>query len=96
MNGIKMAIIRLIVGAMLLVNALLVSKGYSPVDIDAVVEVAVYALAFLSFLWAWWKNNNVTIAAQKAQAQLEAFKQDGIDIINEYNEEAGDDDVIAE
>ena len=35
------------------------------------------AAAGLSTLWSWWKNNNVTTAAQEAQIQLQAIKQDG-------------------
>lgn len=89
MNGTIKALIRLIAMAVMFINSVLVAKGYTPLidDVNVIIECAVYAIAFVVFLWAWWKNNNITQAAKKAQAFLDAAKQDGLDILDEEGDE---------
>ena len=44
------------------------------VDADALFTGAMILLALASYIWAWWKNNNVTSAATEAQEYLETLK----------------------
>lgn len=44
------------------------------VDADALFTGAMILLALASYIWAWWKNNNVTTAATEAQEYLETLK----------------------
>lgn len=75
------AITRLIVMAVLAVNAALTLAGKNPIPFDenAITETATQVAAGLSALWAWWKNNNMTQAARLAQEQLNGIKEDGVD-----------------
>lgn len=73
------AIIRLVVMAILTLNAGLVLSGHSPIPFDetAVTEWITVGAAGLSTLWSWWKNNNITAASQSAQSVLKSIKEDG-------------------
>ena len=44
------------------------------VDADALFVGAMIVLALVSYIWAWWKNNNVTTAATEAQKVLDELK----------------------
>ena len=61
-NGRAQAITRLIITAVLFVNAILTAKGINPIPLDesAVGEVVSDIALAISTLWAWWKNNNIT------------------------------------
>lgn len=74
------AIIRLVVTFILMVNAVLTARGINPIPFDESVftEWAVYLVSGVSTVWAWWKNNNVTPAAQAAQEYMKAIKEDGL------------------
>ena len=48
------------------------------VDADALFVGATLILAIASYIWAWWKNNNVTDAATEAQRALDELKT-GVD-----------------
>lgn len=78
-NQKRSAIIRLIVMAVLMVNMVLTLAGKNPIPFDEaeLTEWLTVAAAGLSTLWSWWKNNNVTTAAQEAQNTLKAIKEDG-------------------
>ena len=43
-------------------------------DADALTTGILCALALGCFVWSWWKNNNVTAAAQEAQDFLDELK----------------------
>lgn len=80
MNEISKAFIRLAVVAILAINAVLTAKGMNPIPFDetAFTEWATYLVSGVLTLWyGWWKNNNVTAAAQEAQNTLKAIKEDG-------------------
>ena len=68
----RMAIVRLVVMLILVVNQILISKGWTPLPYD---EEEIYefvngvALVVVS-IWAWWKNNSITKEAQKADKVL--------------------------
>lgn len=70
-----MAFIRL---ACSLITTGLALYGVS-VDADALFVLAMIVVALVAYIWSWWKNNNVTEAATKAQEVLEELKQ-GVDV----------------
>lgn len=45
------------------------------VNADDLFIVATCAVALVAFIWSWWKNNNVTKAAQEAQGYLNVIKK---------------------
>ena len=76
MNEKTKAIIRLLVALVPVLNIVLVAIGKSPlpytqeeisVGISAVIGVA-------GTLYAWWKNNNISVEAQTAQKVLNEMK----------------------
>ena len=64
------AIIRLVI---MLVSAVAGGFGLT-VDPDALGTIAACAVALVAGVYGWWKNNNLTEAAQDAQAYLDAVK----------------------
>lgn len=48
--------------------------GYS-VDADPVINVVLSVLSALTIVYSWWKNQNVTDAAQRAQKYLKELKK---------------------
>lgn len=76
------AVIRLVVSLVLAASAAL---GYA-LDADFVYNIIVSIAAFGSFVYIWWKNNNVTDASQTAQILLNELK-DEEDIENENETE---------
>ena len=63
------AIVRLVVMLILMINQILIAKGWTPLPYE---EEQIYAfvngVAMVTVgLWAWYKNNNITKNAQKAQ-----------------------------
>lgn len=63
------AIARIVVTAVLLINAGLTAAGKSPIPLDenTVYEVISQVAAGAAVLISWWKNNNLTQNAVKAQ-----------------------------
>lgn len=76
MNEKVKAIIRLIVMAVLMVNMGLTVAGENPIPLDEtdLTEWLTVAVAGISAVYSWWKNNNVTKQAQQAQAVLNELK----------------------
>lgn len=87
------AIIRLLVMVVLTVNAGLTLAGVNPIPFDesAFTEVATQIAAGLSIVWSWWKNANITKAAQYSQTILKAVKEDGLVIEGEEDEDTAED-----
>ena len=49
-------------------------------DADIMFTAAMSLIALVVLIWNWWKNNNVTKAAQEAQEYLKVIKKaDGVD-----------------
>lgn len=67
--------------AVMLVAAVAGAFGLT-VDADSLLTIAACVVALAAGVWSWWKNNNVTEAAQIAQGYLNALK-DGAEIIEE-------------
>lgn len=88
MNELSKAVIRLIVTAVLVVNATLTAKGLNPIPFDesAVTDVLTQIFGAASIVWVWWKNNNCTKTAQYAQRYKKALQEDG-DGTDGYGEE---------
>jgi len=73
----KEAIIRLIVLVVMVLNQLLITFDKSPFPFsEDQVFTAVSSVAMvLTILWNWWKNNNVTKEAQKADEYMHELKR---------------------
>lgn len=73
----KDTIIRTIVLGIALLNQIFAMFGISQLDIDDdVIYQVVTAIATIgSAVWAWWKNNSFTTAAQEADKVLEELKK---------------------
>lgn len=69
-RGRIVAIVRLLV---MLASAVAGGFGLT-VDPDALGTIAACAVALVAGVWGWWKNNNLTEAAQDAQAYLDEVK----------------------
>ena len=85
------AITTLIVTALLLVNAILTASGKNPIPYSesAVYELISNLLSAIAVIYTWWKNQNITEEAVKAQGWLDEMKINRADIIeHEYKEEA--------
>ena len=67
---------RLMAGIRLLVPLIMYGLTFAGITLDAdlVYCVLLGACGIASTVWAWWKNNNVTEAAQTAQQFLDAIK----------------------
>ena len=65
----RMAIVRLIVMLILMINQILISRGFTPFpyDEEQIYEFVNGAALVSVGIWTWWKNNNVTKNAIKAQ-----------------------------
>ena len=66
------AIIRIVVTAAIYIANL---YGLS-VDADAVVNAILTILSFAAIVWAWWRNNNITFAAQQGQMVVDKIKNE--------------------
>ncbi|UBH21556.1 phage holin [Macrococcus armenti] len=68
-NEKTLAIVRLVVGLITIINLLLAARGYQPIELDEGLITTVISgiVAIGAYLWSWWKNNNVTKKAVKAQ-----------------------------
>ena len=64
------AFIRLCLG---LVAGVAASFGWA-LEIDLWQNIIISVAAVLLFIWIWWRNNNVTEAAQEAQRVLDELK----------------------
>ena len=69
-------IIRTIITAVALLNSVLVILGKSPIpwSNDELYEGMSAALAVITTLWSWWKNNSFTTAAIKADKYMKELK----------------------
>lgn len=74
----KATLIRTIVLVFALLNQSLVLAGYSPLPFaESEVEAFVTgAFTVGATLWAYWKNNSITKEAQRADAYLNALKNE--------------------
>ncbi len=77
MNERAKAIIRLLVALVPVLNIVLMQFGKSPLpftqeEVNAGLSAVV---AVIGICWAWWKNNNMTRAAQSMQPALDELKE---------------------
>lgn len=75
-NPIIAALLRLIVPLYGLLNLFLISKGLNPLPFSEEEVSTAFSgvVTFLGIVWVWWKNNNITRKAQKAQLYLDEMK----------------------
>lgn len=76
MNERTKGIVRLVTVLILLLNGFLSAMGKSPISNENAYVYVSEALSAISAGWAWWKNNNMTESAQRAQKLLERFKRE--------------------
>lgn len=72
----KEAAIAIIRGVVPVVVMFLTMFGISA-DADVIITAVGAAIALVTFVWSWWKNNNITQAAQQAQTFLNELKETG-------------------
>lgn len=74
------AIIRVIVLLVAVINALLTAKGNNPIPLDEneITEILSYVFDIAMCVWVWWKNAPITKAAQKAQNDLETYRNEEV------------------
>ena len=65
------AVVRL---AVMLISAVAGGFGLA-VDSDALLTIVLCAVALVSAIYSWWKNNNLTNAANMAQGFLDEIKR---------------------
>lgn len=72
-------IIRTVTLFIALANQILVAFGKSPIPVEeeSVALLISTGVTVVAGLWAWWKNNNFSQAALKAQKVLNAEKAKG-------------------
>ncbi len=70
------AIIRLVITAILFINAMLTASGKNPIPFDesAVTEFLTQALSAIAIIWSWWKNNSFTHEAKLADEYMNELK----------------------
>lgn len=71
------AIVRLLVLLYAVLNSVLLMFGINPLPFtEEEVSAGITAvLAVVASVLAWWKNNNITKAAQESQRQLDSKKR---------------------
>lgn len=89
------AITTLIVTALLLVNTILTAYGKNPIPYSesAVYEIISNLLSAIAVLYTWWKNQNITEEAAKAQGWLNEMKLNKAD---EYEHKYEEEDLPEE
>lgn len=69
------AVARLAVALIVAIGTML---GFA-VDADALLNAVLAVASVIAMAWVWWRNNNVTAAAQESQKVLDAIKGDAGD-----------------
>lgn len=79
-NERVMAAVRLIVAIATVINIVAQPFGWQPLGIDQEQLYMVLSgiASTIATIWAWWKNNNVTKAAQAAQRVTDTIKSEGV------------------
>lgn len=79
MTDRTLAIARLLVAFIVDVAAI---YGYTlPVGEEMLYPICALVVMLVTHVWVWWKNNNVTDEASKAQILLDAMKADDPEVI---------------
>ena len=71
------AVARLLVALVPVANIVLIEFGKNPLPFtqDQVSVGISSVVSVLGIFWAWWKNNNMTRAAQSVQETLDELKE---------------------
>ena len=79
-NEQVMAAVRLIVAIVTVINIVAQPFGWQPLGIDSEQLYMVLSgfAAIAASIWAWWKNNNCTKAAQAGQQLTDTIKSGGV------------------
>lgn len=70
-------IVRIIVSIVTMVNAFAAALGIPPLDVDenTIYTVVSFVAMVAAWVWGFWKNNNFTESAKKAQETLVDLKK---------------------
>lgn len=70
-------IVRIIVSIVTMVNAFAAALGVPPLDVDenTIYTVVSFIAMVAAWVWGFWKNNNFTESAKKAQETLVDLKK---------------------
>ena len=70
-------IVRIIVSIVTMVNAFAAALGVPPLDVDenTIYTVVSFVAMVAAWVWGFWKNNNFTESAKKAQETLVDLKK---------------------
>lgn len=73
----KSTIARTVVLVLALINQVLVMFGINPLPFsdEGIYEAVTALLTVGASIWAWWKNNSFTKAAQEADKYLEQLRE---------------------
>lgn len=73
----KSTIARTVVLVLALINQVLVMFGINPLPFsdEGIYEAVTALLTVGASVWAWWKNNSFTKAAQEADKYLEQLRE---------------------
>ena len=93
MKSTQNAIIRLVIAALAMINAILTAAGMNPIPFDAtlVTEWLTYAFNGAMLIWAWWKDAPLTEAGITGHDIMRAIKEDGIEILDKLLDREGAD-----
>lgn len=80
MTDRTLAVARLLVTFIIDVAAI---YGFTlPIGEELLYPICALVVMILTHVWVWWRNNNVTDAAQKSQVILDMLKADDPEVIN--------------
>lgn len=75
-------VVRTVVMILTWVNMYLATLGISPIPVNE-QEISIILMIIVN-LWTWYKNNNISVEAQWAQAKLDKYKAE-----KKYNKATG-------
>ena len=76
-DNLKQSIVAFIRLGCMLATSIATMAGIA-LDANALYIAVSSIVTMAAFIWGWWKNNNVTPAAQEAQEFLELIKANAI------------------
>ena len=70
--------VRIIVSIIAMINGFAAAFGFDPLNVDegTIYTVVSFVAVVAAWCWGFWKNNNFTEAAKKAQEVLDAAKKE--------------------
>lgn len=91
----KELIVRIIVSLVAFVNAACAAFGIAPLEVDeeTVYTVVSFVFMFGTWVWGFWKNNDMTNAAQAGSAVTHAIKAGAVSVDEAFSLAAGVEEI---